>query len=157
MRIAFLLLLMTSLAAAQPVIDGLDDATARRVGEVLNRYDHEVNRLQQQRSEISRKLIAAHRRDASDLGRLLDDALANRRALVEANEKLIGKLRSFLSPRATIDVLATLHLTDPGPIDVELPRVSYDPDPPRSCDPFAAMHGCKQTCDPFEAMHGCFH
>lgn len=163
------LALLASPAAAQPaaraftVVDGLgvDEQTANKLIDLVARYDSELEKLQRQRSELRRRLVTARHDDAKVVNRLLDDSLANQRAVIQAEERLITRVRQIVSARQTAQLMVLLAATEPSHGEDIVPaetadrsgRVSgsYDPNslfPPgsasrRPCDPFASMHGCR--------------
>lgn len=168
------LVVLAPVATAQPspraasVVNGLgvDERTAARLIDLISKYDEEVDALHIRRSELKRRLVTARNDEPKSVEKLLDEALANQRALLKADERLLGRVRGFLSPRITAQLLVLMSVTEPthGSAQREqLERSSRrDPDalwPPRSanqpCDPFSTMHSCRPRCDPFASMHRC--
>src|SRR5687768_6794689 len=100
MRIAtaFLtLVLLASVATAQPslralsVVDalGVDEQKADKLIPWLSVYDEEHAHLNQQRRELKRRLVTARHDDPKTVDKLIDDAMANQRALLHSEEKLV--------------------------------------------------------------------
>jgi hypothetical protein len=148
-------------ARAVAVIDGLrvDDATADKLLAVVTAYDKELSRLQRQRIEVKRRLVLAANDQPKQVDVLLDDAIANQRALAHNEEQLIRRTKKLLGPKRAAELLVLLAATEPDRAedarpatlaDVPEARTGYDPDalfPPKSarppCNPFAEMHGCR--------------
>ena len=146
---------------AVTVVDGLgvDAQTANKLIDLVSRYDSDLDRLERTRSDLRRRLVTARHDAPKDIDRLLDDALANQRAIVAAEERLVTRVRQIVSAQQTAQLLVLLAATEPSHTD-EVPtpavaenprqRSGYDPDslfPPGSsnrpaCDPFAMMHRC---------------
>lgn len=164
---AAVLALMASPAAAEPaqravtVVDGLgvDAQTANKLIDLVSRYDNDLDRLERTRSDLRRRLVTARHDAPKDVNRLLDDALANQRAIVAAEERLVTRVRQIVSAQQTAQLLVLLAATEPSHTDeaatpavAENPRSrsGYDREslfPPGSsnrpaCDPFAMMHRC---------------
>lgn len=101
----------------------LDPAKAAKVTATLRIYDGQLVRLRDQRAELRRRMIAP----SGDPQKLLDDQIANARALLLADELLMRELRTVLTAEQTIRALVLISASEP---DV----------PP--CDPFRKMHRC---------------
>jgi len=150
MRIVLAFLFALPIAAAEPSSRassvanalGVDERTRDVLVEVLSWYDAETYRLQEQRSALKIRLATARHESAKTVERMFDEALANQRAQLSADEWLVGNLRRVLPPKLTAQVLTMLSVTDH--------KRHHDVNalwPPGStirlaCDPFAAMHGC---------------
>ncbi len=170
MRIALVLAVVMGLVSpglAQPasravsVVDGLgvDQLTANKLVDILQRHDSELAKLQRQRSELKRRLVTARHADPKNVDRLLDESIANQRALAQAEEQLITRVRQIVPAQQAAHLLVLLAATEPphgrdAPATFsENPRAgsAYDPRSPLSvgqatrtrCDPFASMHGCR--------------
>jgi hypothetical protein len=162
-----LALLMSPAVSAEPaeravtVVDGLgvDAQTANKLIDLVTRYDNELDKLQRTRSDLRRRLVTARHDAPKDINRLLDDALANQRAIVDAEERLVTRVRQIVSAQQTAQLLVLLAATEPSHVEEAPPpavaenprqRSGYDRDslfPPGSssrpaCDPFAMMHRC---------------
>lgn len=164
--VALVLALLASPAAADVgraviVVDGLgvDEQTANKLIDLVSRYDSELDKLEHTRSDLRRRLVTARHDAPKDVNRLLDDALANQRAIVTAEERLVTRVRQIVSAQQTAQLLVLLAATEPSHVEEPPPaaiaenprtRSGYDPDslfPPGSsarpaCDPFAMMHRC---------------
>lgn len=161
--VAVLVVLLASHAAfaqrAYAIADQLDLSAKvnAKVVTVLKTYDAELTRLQDQRRDLRRRMIAT-RKDQGAVESLLDEALANQRALVAAEEKLVTRLRAVLTPSQVVNILVLLNASDPE-------GLSPEPDEPARRERTTASHdrdslwppgsAWRGTCDPFASMHGC--
>jgi hypothetical protein len=165
--VAFMVLLVSassvqadSGARAVAVIDALrvDTQTADKLIDILIRYDNEVSRLQRQRIEVKRRMVLARHDHPRDIEFLLDDAIANQRALAHNEEQLIRRARKILGPRRAAELLVLVNATEPARAD-DTPRPTFADTPSapaRIHDPNALFPpAAKPPCDPFESMHGC--
>jgi hypothetical protein len=141
-------------ARAMTVIDALrvDTQTSDKLIDIVVRYDSELARLQRQRIEVKRRLVLAQHDHPKEVEFLLDDAIANQRALAQNEEQLIRRARKILGPRRAAELLVLINATEQ---DDSLPltggtRPGYDPNalfpPPAKtpCNPFESMHGCRR-------------
>lgn len=163
--VAFLVLVGSTMAVqaepgarAMTVADslGLDPETATKVMNVVVRYDTELARLDRQRIELKRRLVLS-RRDPRDVELVLDDVIANQRALAQNEEQLVRSARKLLGPHRAAALLVLINATEPAAVDESPPpAVATTPVPPArsSYDP-NALFPPRPRCDPFESMHGC--
>ena len=142
-------LVVASPAAAEPsraavIIDRLDvdDATAHRLLDLLVRYDHDLDKLERERASLKLQLFATKHKDPNALDQLLDATIANERAVVDAHERMLGRVRTLLSTAQTVRLLMLLSVTETSRTagaraDLVRPE-AFTP----ACDPFESMHGC---------------
>ena len=74
----------------------------------LAKYDDEIEKLLVQRAELALRLEQAGKADAKAVDQLIDDALANQRALWNIEEKRVADLRKILTPAQTARLLVVL-------------------------------------------------
>ena len=87
----------------------LDEATAAKLFPALQKYDDEFDKLLIARADIQRRLDASESiTDPKQLDKLIDEAVANQRALWETEEKRLTQLRKILTPAQTARVLVVL-------------------------------------------------
>lgn len=87
----------------------LDQATAGKLFPLLARYDDELDKLLVQHVALQRRLRQADKlRDPAAINQLVDQALANQRALWNLEEQRIADLRKILTPAQTARVLVVL-------------------------------------------------
>jgi Spy/CpxP family protein refolding chaperone len=87
----------------------LDQATAGKLFPLLARYDDELDKLLVQHVALLRRLRQADKlRDPAAINQLIDEALANQRALWNLEEQRITDLRKILTPAQTARVLIVL-------------------------------------------------
>jgi hypothetical protein len=95
----------------------LDEATAARLFPLLARYDDEIDKLLEKRVDVQRRLRRADgprdpradgSRDPRALDRVIDEALANQRALWDLEDRRISELRKILAPPQTAKLLVVL-------------------------------------------------
>lgn len=78
---------------------GLDEATAGKMLLVFAKYDEEFEKLLGSRADLVRKLQGVTERDPKGaVDKLLDEAIANQRALWDVEERRMGELRKILTP-----------------------------------------------------------
>ena len=172
MRIALALLvlvLVTEPASAESsraasIVEALelDEQTANKVLDILNRYDADLDKLERTRADLKRQLVVGHKRLPNEADRLLLDWSANRNGLAKIENELLQRARALLPGPKAVHLLMLVSITEPTPA-VEQPSIAtnpsrettvtsrHDPDalfPPGSparppCDPFASMHGCR--------------
>ena len=88
---------------------GLDEKTAARMFAVLAHYDEQFDRLLAARADMQRALNAADQiADPRALQQLIDQAVANKRALWDAEEHRLVDLRAILTPQQTARLLVAL-------------------------------------------------
>jgi hypothetical protein len=87
----------------------LDEATAGKLFPALAKYDAEFDKLLQQRLDIQRRLDGASRlADPKAIDKVIDEAVANQRALWDTEDKRLAQLRKILTPAQTARVLIVL-------------------------------------------------
>src|SRR5688572_31719682 len=87
----------------------LDEATAAKLFPALQKYDDEFDKLLLARADIQRRLMASESiTDPKQLDKLIDEAVANQRALWDTEEKRLAQLRKILTPAQTARVLVVL-------------------------------------------------
>ncbi|HTL37521.1 MAG TPA: hypothetical protein VL326_30530 [Kofleriaceae bacterium] len=146
--VALLVILVGSATAsadrAMTIAQGLQvtPEQAATVAATLARYDADLYKLRYERAELRRQMLSEHTDRTNQ--QLLDDTLANARALVALDEALITSLRAQVSADAIVHVLMMLNASEP-----EAPRML----PPQR--PGAVTKRSRNGCDPFEQMHRC--
>ena len=164
----------------------LDEQTAGKLFPTLAKYDGEFDKLLQQRMDIQRRLEAAgDLKDPKEADKLIDEAVANQRALWDTEDKRLTQLRKILTPAQVARVLVVLPAMErkiqnqlrkavqrqqrkqanprPGaPVDPYDDEGGIDPfadtppaPPPKKKQPLKAAPGAKRPCDPFSDVHGC--
>jgi hypothetical protein len=87
----------------------LDEQTAAKLFPALKKFDDEFDKLLVQRIDIQRRLEAAGgNKDAKAVDKLIDEAVANQRALWDTEDKRLAQLRKILTPSQTARVLIVL-------------------------------------------------
>lgn len=86
----------------------LDEATAGKLFPLLARYDDELDRLLEKKVQIARQLEAAAGQAAAATDRVIDDAIANQKALWSSEERRLGELRKILSAGQVAKLLIVL-------------------------------------------------
>jgi len=87
----------------------LDEATAGRLFPLLAKYDDELDKLLEKKVELAHKLDAASgSQDARATDRVIDDALANQKALWSSEERRLGELRKILTAGQVAKLLIVL-------------------------------------------------
>ena len=146
---------------------GVSEPTATRLLEIVSRHDQEILRLARRKAELQRRLVTAQNDAPQVVENLLDESIATQRAIVQAEERLLARVRQVVSPKLAARLLVLLAATEPTRAEEQvlatpppLPpsyaqghrqRSLHDPNalfPPGSsartpCDPFASMHGCR--------------
>jgi hypothetical protein len=147
----------------------LDSRTAGKLFPLLARFDDELDKLLDARADIVRRLEkSAQVTDPKQLDKLIDDAIANQRAMWDTEDKRLAELRKILTPAQTARVLVVLPAMerkiqnqlrravrkagkarkaavdddDINPFDVGTPVPARVPTHPVDCDPFSSVHGC---------------
>src|SRR5262245_32359907 len=87
----------------------LDEPTAAKLFPTLAKFDGEFDKLLQQRIDIQRRLDASGDiKDPKAVDKLIDEAIANQRALWDTEDKRLAELRKILTPAQTARVLVVL-------------------------------------------------
>src|SRR5688572_21638940 len=143
----------------------LDEQTANKVLDILNRYDADLEKLERMRADLKRQFVGGHKKLPNEADRLLLDWSANRHSMAKIENDLIQRARSLLPGPKAVHLLMLVSITErvPLPLPEAQPAIAtkarepsvasgrHDPDalfPPGSparppCDPFASMHGCR--------------
>jgi hypothetical protein len=147
----------------------LDEPTAGKLFPLLAKFDDEFDKLLEQRADLQRRLQgSAQVTDPKQIDKLIDDSIANQRAMWETEEKRLTQLRKILTPAQTARVLVVLPAMErkiqnqlrralrkaakaqrPGDDDDDEGELGGNPFGPA---PKAAPSG---ECDPFVSLHGC--
>jgi hypothetical protein len=114
------------------------------VASTLARYDADLYRLRYERAELRRQMLSQHTDSINQ--QLIDDTLANARALVQLDEALVSSLRAQLSSDQIVHVLMLLNASEP-----EAPRML----PPKQPGAINKQNAQGRGCNPFEQMHRC--
>jgi hypothetical protein len=88
----------------------LDDKALARLLPVLARWDDQAEKLVEQRVDIQRRLEAVQVRggDPRSIDRLIDEAVANQKALWGLEEQRLADLRKILTPPQVARLLVVL-------------------------------------------------
>ena len=87
----------------------LDEQTAAKLFPVLAKFDTEFDKLLSARMDIQRRLEGAGTvKDPKVIDKLIDEAVANQRALWDTEDKRLAQLRKILTPAQTARVLVVL-------------------------------------------------
>lgn len=86
----------------------LDEKTAAKMFPVLAKWDDVTDKLIVQRIDVQRQLEAAEGKDGRAIDKLIDEAMANQRALLELEEKRLAELRKILTPAQTARLIVVL-------------------------------------------------
>lgn len=87
----------------------LDEATAAKLFPALAKYDDEFDKLLQARADLQRRLEEAGTlKDAKAIDRLVDEAVANQRAIWDTETKRLEQLRKILTPAQVARTLIVL-------------------------------------------------
>jgi Spy/CpxP family protein refolding chaperone len=86
----------------------LDEKTAGKLFPVLAKWDDVTDKLMVQRIDLQRQLEAIDSADGKAIDKLIDEAMANARALLDLEEKRLAELRKILTPAQTAKLLVVL-------------------------------------------------
>ena len=89
----------------------LDEATAAKLFPALAKYDDEFDKLLKARAELQRRLrdaSASSSNDSKVVDALIDEALANQRAIWDAEARRLDQLRKILTPAQVARLLVVL-------------------------------------------------
>jgi hypothetical protein len=87
----------------------LDEATAAKLFPALSKFDDEFDKLLLARTDLQKKLAAAGAiKDSKVVDKLIDDAIANQKALWDTEARRLGELRKILTPAQTAKLLVVL-------------------------------------------------
>lgn len=164
----------------------LDEATAAKLFPVLAKYDDEFDKLLAARAEIQRRLAGAGAiSDPKQVDKIVDEAVANQKALWSTEEARLAQLRKILTPAQTARVLVVLPAME-RKIQNQLKRAAKKPagrgvppaagsgelggnpyGKPKNSDPIdpfagppsrgkrAAPRPRAKPCNPFDTPQGC--
>lgn len=153
----------------------LDEQAAGKLFPVLGRYDDEFEKLLLARADIQRRLGEAADKNAKQIDKIIDEAVANQRAFWDVEDKRLGELRKILTPVQTARLMIVLPALERriqnqlqkaigaaggpggpkgrGAMQRDLDELEDEeapkPAPPPRNPPPAAR------CDPFDSRHGC--
>jgi hypothetical protein len=158
----------------------LDEQTAAKLFPVLAKFDNEFDKLLQERMDIQRRLQSVGSvRDAKVVDKLIDEAVANQRALWDTEDKRLAQLRKILTPAQTARVLVVLPAmerkiqnqlqravqrqqrkaanqpVDPYAEDDELGTNPFTDPAPGKPRKQQKQQGAAKPCDPFSDPAGC--
>lgn len=161
----------------------LDEATAAKLFPALAKYDDEFDKLLLARADLQRRLEAAGAiKDPKEVDRLVDEAVANQKALWATEEQRLAQLRKILTPAQIARVLVVLPAMErkiqnqlkraaqaqtpatrrPADAGGELGGNPFGKSPAKGpVDPFDSRAPAKRPakrdvpCDPFSQVHGC--
>ncbi|MFN0250794.1 MAG: hypothetical protein ACKV2T_28225 [Kofleriaceae bacterium] len=86
----------------------LDEKTAGKLFPVLAKWDDVTDKLMGQRIDLQRQLETLGAGDSKAIDKLIDEAMANARALLDLEEKRLAELRKILTPVQTAKLLVVL-------------------------------------------------
>jgi hypothetical protein len=119
----------------------LDEKTAAKLFPALAKFDEEFDKLLVARQGIQRRLNEAHTMaDARAVDRLIDEAVANQRALWDTEDRRLAQLRKILTPAQTARVLVVLPAMErkiQNQLRRAVQRQQRGPQRGRPVDPFA--------------------
>jgi hypothetical protein len=105
----------------------LDEATAAKLFPARAKYDDEFDKLLVARAELQRRLEAAGSlKDPKQVDRLVDEAVANQKAIWATEEQRLVQLRKILTPAQTARVLVVLPAME-RKIQNQLKRAAHKP------------------------------
>jgi hypothetical protein len=115
----------------------LDEQTAGKLFPMLAKFDEEFDKLLQQRQDLQKRLNASGDvKDPKAVDKLIDEAIANQRALWDTEDKRLAQLRKILTPAQVARVLVVLPAME-RKIQNQLRKAVQRPNQPRNVDPFA--------------------
>jgi hypothetical protein len=163
----------------------LDETTAAKLFPALAKFDDEFDKLLLARADLQRRLEGAGTmNDPKAVDKLVDEAVANQKALWATEEQRLVQLRKILTPAQTARVLVVLPAME-RKIQNQLKRAAQKPagrapdtggeltgnpfgkSPGEPIDPFAgpppaqkkraapARPAPSRPCDPFDQMKPC--
>jgi Spy/CpxP family protein refolding chaperone len=148
----------------------LDEATAGKLFPLLAKYDDELDKLLAQRADVRGKLEAATAlKDNKAVDKAIDDAVANQRALWDAEARRLADLRKILTPQQvarTLIVLPTIERKIQNQLRKAIARRAgadddggdeddADAAPARDFDKRKGRKRATGDCDIFSSPHGC--
>jgi hypothetical protein len=153
----------------------LDEQTAAKLFPVLAKFDTEFDKLLTARVDIAQRLQAAGSlKDAKAVDKLIDEAVANQRALWDTEAKRLAELRKILTPAQVARVLVVLPALErkiqnqlrravqrqqrklrQQPVDPYAADADEDEDPIDTPSPPPPRQGAAKPCDPFSSVRPC--
>ncbi|MFT3695220.1 MAG: hypothetical protein QM831_18960 [Kofleriaceae bacterium] len=157
---------------------GLDAKDSERLFPVLDKYDEEFEKLYIDRAQLQKQLDGADsNKDKKQVDKLIDDSLANQRAIWNTEEKRVADVRKILTPAQVAKMLVVLPALEkkiqnqlrnalnggkPGAGAKARGRDLDDDDdiePDEKPPPPKKQQGnnpkATPRCDPFTDLHGC--
>jgi hypothetical protein len=105
----------------------LDEATAAKLFPALAKFDDEFDKLLAARADLQRRLEGAGSlQDPKQVDKLVDEAVANQKALWTTEEARLAQLRKILTPAQTARVLVVLPAME-RKIQNQLKRAAQKP------------------------------
>lgn len=86
----------------------LDERTAAKLFPVLAKWDEVTDRLITERVELTRQLQVANGKDAKVIDKLIDDSVANQKALWDLEDRRLAELRKILTPAQVAKLIVVL-------------------------------------------------
>ena len=87
----------------------LDEPTAGKLFPLLARYDDELDKLLEKKVQIARQLEASSgSQNAKAIDLVVDEAIANQKALWSSEERRLGEIRKILTPGQVAKLLIVL-------------------------------------------------
>jgi hypothetical protein len=86
----------------------LDDKTAGKLFPVLAKWDDVTDKLIVQRVDLNRQLAAADAKDTKGIDKLIDESVANQKAMWDLEDKRLVELRKILTPAQTAKLIVVL-------------------------------------------------
>ena len=88
---------------------GVDDQQSAKLLGVFSRYDDDFEKLLTARADLMRRLAAVTEKDAkADSDKLIDDMIANERAVRDVETRRLADLRKMLTPAQTAHLIVAL-------------------------------------------------
>ncbi|HEY0252776.1 MAG TPA: hypothetical protein VGC41_14675, partial [Kofleriaceae bacterium] len=88
---------------------GLDEKDSQRLFPVLDKFDDEFERLYVERAQLQKQLDGApDLKDKKQVDKLIDDSLANQRAIWNLEEKRVAEVRKILTSAQVARMLVVL-------------------------------------------------
>jgi len=160
---------------------GLNEADAGKLFPVLAKYDDDFDRLLAERQQLQQQLDSAgDLKDKKAIDKVIDQSVANQRAVWETEDKRIAEIRKILTPAQVARMLIVLPALErriqnqlrnavkngggrrkKGPAmqdfddddDVE-PNEAPKPEPKKPAGN-PGPNRAAPPCDPFSTVHGC--
>jgi hypothetical protein len=132
----------------------LDEATAAKLFPALSKFDDEFDKLLQTRADLQKRLATADTlKDPKQLDKLIDETVANQRALWDTEDKRLAQLRKILTPAQTARVLVVLPAMERR-LQNQLRRAAQPGQPGQAAKPARPGVGGELTGNPFGGKRG---